>query len=98
MTEGERLALDIIRNVRAALGTPDEMDVTHHAAQVVAEAQRAREDLAQAQADAARWRAVPWDEICDVIASWELDRDMDDAMYAVRKWYDTRNKPKKVQA
>ena len=48
-TNGERVALGIIVTLRDILGTPDNVDVTHHAAQVIAEAQRAREDLAQAQ-------------------------------------------------
>ena len=49
MTNTEMQLRNIITAIRAALGTPDNVDVTHHAAQVVAEAQRAREDLAQAQ-------------------------------------------------
>lgn len=129
-----RSLLAVLAAVRVALGTPEGVDVTHHAARVVAEAQRVREDLAQAaayreameqlarfvnavvaavpsdatgdayiahlhtvNADAAKWRAVPWDVIGSIIFDWELTNDIDDAMHELRAWYD-RSKPEGVIA
>lgn len=44
------ILLSIIEDVRTALGTPENVGLGQHARQVVAEAQRAREDLTQAVA------------------------------------------------
>jgi hypothetical protein len=127
MTEEERVLSAVLAAVRAALGTPSHEDVTHHAAQVAAELQRARVDLAEAAAyregmeflaafvnrvvaaapsaaegdayiahieqvaaDAAKWRAMPWDRLRSVVYPWWATA-MDD-LYDLRTWYE-RNRP-----
>ena len=126
----KRQLLAIIAQVRTALGTPDGVDVTHHAAQVVAEAQRARDDLAQAQlqsnaykdgmeqlarfinavtvavhvpddatgdkyfdllngiaADAAKWRAVPWETMDTLIYYGQHGFNFDDELNDLQQWW-----------
>ena len=50
MSDENNILLAIIAEVREALGTPESVGIGQHARQVVAEAQRAREDLTQAVA------------------------------------------------
>lgn len=142
MSDENNILLAIIAEVREALGTPENVGIGHHARQVVAEAQRAREDLTQAVAalsviavsleqvqedydttfallqaaqvdarrwralmqpgceatmdivaDAERWRAMPWETICDAVMPLG---DNLDAIEDLRHWYE-RNKPQEVQ-
>jgi hypothetical protein len=77
-----RQLLAVLAQVRAALATPDGVDITHHARQVMEERAAMAQDLAHAQADAA-----PMQPITEILMAWELRLNADDAMLELRDWW-----------
>jgi hypothetical protein len=75
-----RNLLAIIAELRGVLGTPDNASVVQHARDVVAEAQRAREDLAQALA----WAAMVEADLRTALE--QLQESRDEAMRAAVPW------------
>lgn len=74
-------AIRLLNVVRAILGTPDEMDIRHHARQLVAEHQATVDELHMLRE---RCTAVPWDALYDILY---YPAPQDDAMHDARHWY-----------
>lgn len=74
-------ALHLLNVVRAILGTPDDMDIRHHARRLVAEQQATLEELRMLRE---RCMAVPWDALYELLY---YPTPQDDALHDARHWY-----------